>query len=86
MDHQQELQQVLERAVAFEEIQNSKGFQLIKSYYENKIQALTNGLLLSDKPIGEFETERTKLRGIQELFAHITNDIETLYNERQKEK
>lgn len=89
MNSQQEeyLNQQLLRGEAFESLITQEGFILIKAYYENRLQALANGLLLNEKEkIENYENERQRLIGIKQLFGEINSAIETLQHERQKAK
>lgn len=77
----------LKRGAAFEELIRSNGWKLIQGYYQNRVVALTNGILTaSEKDISEFEQERRELVGIKKLFSHIDGDIKALENERQTDK
>ena len=86
-DQKQAKHEQLERGAAFEELIRSNGWKLIQGYYQNRVVALTNGILAaSDRAISEFEDERRELVGIKKLFAHIDSDIKALENERNTNK
>lgn len=83
---EQFLHETLERASAFEETIRTKGWEHIKAYYTNLIQKLANDLLMSDKPITEFEAQRNEAKGLRKLLMKVESDLKTLENERNKEK
>lgn len=77
----------LKRATAFEEMIRSNGWKLVQGYYQNRVIALTNGILTaSDRAITDFEAERRELVGIKKLFSHIDSDIQALENDRQTDR
>jgi len=81
---QQYLDETLKRAGAFEELVRTKGWEYVKSFYQNRVQALANGLLLSDEPITKFEAERQELMGIRKLLSYIDSDLTILADFRKK--
>ena len=83
----QELDEILQRASAFELLINTKGWEYIKAFYSNKVQALANGLLLNEKmPIVDFEPERQRLIGLKQLLGMIDSDLETLAKFRKDQE
>lgn len=83
-EQQRELNELMEAGVAFEELIRTKGFEMLKSYYEVMLKSFVNELMNSDKPIGEFEHKRQQLMGVKALFSKITSTLEVLENERSK--
>jgi hypothetical protein len=85
-DQKIELDETLKRAGRLEALIHMEGWEDIKSYYANKVQALASGLLLDEKTeIGKFESERQRLMGIRQLFTMIDSDMETLIEFRKQE-
>jgi len=78
-----ELKQTLGRAVEFEMVVNTPAWKRIQTYYSNKVQQFTNDILLSSKPLSEFEAQRSEINGIRGLLNSINNDLEELKNERK---
>lgn len=73
---EQAVEELHERGVAFEELVRSRGWELIKAYYQNRIASFTSGLLIADKrEIEEFEKERREIIGIRKLLGHIDESI-----------
>jgi hypothetical protein len=72
------------RGLLFERLTHEEGWEYIQAFYQNKIQAFTNGLLLTDEPIEKFEAERNEIKGIRKLFGSIQDDIDTLHHENSK--
>lgn len=65
----------------------SQGWEWVKKYFQARVQALANGLLLEDKkPITDFDNERRELIGLRKLIGSIDSDIKTVENDRQKNK
>lgn len=75
----------LKRGAAFEELIRTKGWEYVKAFYQNKMQALANNLMLSADPITKFEGERQELVGIRKLLAFIDSDIKALEEFRKKD-
>lgn len=83
-DQEEAKQNQLERGQAFLELMHSKGFELMKAYYQTRLQRFTSDLLLSDeKTIGSFENQRQELIGLRKLFAHIQSDVDALNAQQQ---
>ncbi len=83
---QDALNEVMERAGAFEAMVTTKGWEYIQAYYQNKVQGLASSILLQDsKPMEDFENERRELIGLKKLLNFIDNDLTTLANERVKQ-
>lgn len=80
---QKQLKETLGRALEFDQIVRMPGWKRIEAYYQNKIQQLTNDIILSDKPLSEFEGDRAEIKGIRGLLNSIQNDIKELENERK---
>lgn len=78
-----QLNETLGRAVEFEQIINMPAWKRIQTYYTNKVQQFTNDALLSNKPLSDFEADRSEIKGIRGLLNSINNDLEELKNERQ---
>lgn len=77
--------QSLQRGEAFEVLIKEKGWEYIKSYFQSKIQAFANSLLVEDnKQISDFENERREIIGLKKLLGFIDNDIKILEDDRQK--
>lgn len=77
------LRETLGRALEFDQIVNMPGWKRIQDYYQNKVQCFTTEVIISDKPLSEFEAERSEIRGIRGLLNSIQNDLEELKNERK---
>lgn len=80
---QQQLKETLGRAVEFEQLLTLPAWKRIQSYYENKVRNFTNDIILSSKPIADYEAERSEIKGIRGLLNSIQNDLEELKNERK---
>ena len=75
----------IERAMAFEEIQNTKGFESMRAYYENLLREFVNEMMNQEsRPLSDFESQRQRLIGIKKLFQNINSSMEVLKNERTK--
>lgn len=86
MDRQQQLDKTLETAGALEQMVNTKGFEFVKNYYKGRLQGFTSEILTSDKPWGEFEAERNRLTGINQLLGEIKSHIDVLEGERARQR
>jgi len=73
----------MERAGAFEDMSNHKGFEYIKTYYTNSIQTLANRILQEGETLDGVEESRQRVIGIKRLLSFIESDIEFLNNERK---
>lgn len=80
---EQALRDTLGRALEFDQIVNMPGWKRIEAYYQNKVQRFTTDVILSEKPLVEFEVERSEIKGIRGLLNSIQNDLEELKNERK---
>lgn len=80
---QQAKNQTLEQGVAFEDLIRTKGWEFVKSYYQLKVQSFATQILVSEKPISEFEAERHQLVGLRNLLGYIDTSIKLLENERK---
>lgn len=81
------LEESLNRGQAFEETIRTKGWEFIKTYYQNKVQTFATSLLIDEKrPISEFEMERQELIGIRKLLGFVESDIQTLRNKIENDK
>lgn len=79
------LGEVLERGEAFEEMMNSKGWMIVKAYYQSKIQAYTTMQLTRDEPTtSDMERVRFELIGIRKLLSYIDGSVKTLHDHREK--
>lgn len=78
------LDDALKRAGAYEELIRTKGWEYIKAYYESRVKALASGLLVSDRPIEEFDGERRELIGLRKLLGSIESDLNVLADFRKK--
>lgn len=81
----QALDDSLQRADAFEGMIKSKGWEYVKAYYANKLQAFTNGLFTTDKEITLFDAERKKIAGLRELIGFIESDLDALRRYREQQ-
>ena len=91
MDNQEQvrkeaLEETLSRAQQWQELIRTKGWELVKVYYQAKVQHFASALLIEDKPIAEFEGERRELMGLRKLLGHIDNDLKVQEEEIEKEK
>jgi hypothetical protein len=86
MDRQQEFDKALETAGALEQMVNTNGFEFVKNYYKNRLQGFTNEVLTSDRPWAEFEAERNRLSGINQLLGEIKSHIDLLEKERERQR
>jgi hypothetical protein len=78
-----QLNETLGRAVEFDQIVRTPAWKHIETYYANKVQQFTNDILLSSKPLSEFESQRSEINGIRGLLNSISNDLKELENERK---
>lgn len=75
------------RGNAFEELVRTEGWKLVMAYYENRVKALTTGILMADdRGLQDFEPERRELVGIRKLLALIESDMEALRRDRESRK
>ncbi len=77
-EQQQQFDDTLKRAGAFEEMIRTEGWKYIQKFYEARVQSLANGMLLLDQPIEKFESERRSIMGMRELIMQVENDLNTL--------
>lgn len=83
-EQEQAKQEQLERGQAFIELMASRGFEHLRVYYQQRLQRLTNEIILSDdKSIGEFEAQRREVIGLRKLFAQIQHDVDALKAEHE---
>lgn len=75
---QSSLDESLQRGEAFLKLTLSPEWNYIKAYYENKIKALVNGLIVTDAEIEKFESERQQIKGLRKLFSMMETDIQAL--------
>lgn len=86
-EQQEYLNQQLERGSAFEEMVRSKGWELILAYYQNKVQKLSNDMLILDEAdITTFELQRREIIGIKKLLKDVDSSIKTLRDDREQNK
>ncbi len=83
---QQSLNEACGRGVAFEEMIRTKGWEWVLAFYQAQIQSLANDLILSNDDISTFEGRRNEIKGLRKLIENINSDIQTLTNERSKER
>lgn len=77
-------QETLDRAVKFESLTSTPGWELILSYVENQYRTFTNKAVLNGyKDISEFEKDRGIVLGLRGLIGSIQSDLEVLRNERR---
>ena len=76
--------EVLARGYALQSLVNSEGWKVILGWYEERLQGFMTEVLVSDKPITEFENRKNKLAGIRELLKEVDSAI-TEYGELAKE-
>lgn len=81
---QQDFDERMQRAGAFEQMVHTKGWEYITSYYQNKLQVFASRLLNEDKPITEYEAERNELKGIKKIVGEVSSTLEFLNIERKK--
>lgn len=80
---QKELKETLGRAIEFDQIIRTPAWKRIETYYANMIQQFTNDVILSAKPLSEFENRRSEIQGVRNLLNSIQNDLKELENERK---
>lgn len=84
-DIDQNLQETLNRGLALDEIANSKGFEYIKAYCTNQIQAFSNVSILEGfTSLEKFNLERGKVLALRDLLGEIEYSIELLRKQRNE--
>ncbi len=78
-----QLKETLGRAIEWDQMVRMPGWKRIEAYYQNKIQLFTNDIILQDKPLSEFEAQRSEIKGIRNLLNSIQSDLKELENERK---
>lgn len=85
-DRQNEyLKQAMEEGSIFEDFAKHKGWAMVLNNYQNDLRLFINELMLSDKPITEFENKRNELKGIRKLVGRVDNAIKVVLEEREKQ-
>jgi hypothetical protein len=82
---EQSKKEALHRGVVFQELIRSEGWKFVKAYFESRVQTLATHLLVEDKPISEYESERWELVGLRKLLGYIDNDIKVLEDDHKKD-
>ena len=77
-------QQLLSQGSTLDILVRQKEWELIKKYFATRVQSFTNELLVTDKPIEEFENERQRIKGLREMFGWIENSIKAVEDDREK--
>ena len=81
------LNQLLEKAGAYEQMVNAKGWEWLKKYAETKIQSFANEAILSGyKSLEEYNLARGKVLGIRELLSEVTSALDHLEKYREENK
>lgn len=80
---QKQLKETLGRAIEFDQIVKMPAWKRIEVYYTNLVQQFTNDVILSAKPLSEFESKRSEIQGVRNLLNSIQNDLKELENERK---
>ena len=75
---------VIEEGSVYEDMVKHKGWGFILAEHKINIARFINGLLLTDKPITEFDNERNELKAVAKLIKRIDNSIQVAIDERQK--
>ena len=79
------LEEAVEQGSILEDMIKHKGWKMILSNYQNQLKSFINDLMLSDKPIADFELKRQELKGIQKMIVNIDNSIKIAIDERKKQ-
>ena len=79
------LEEAVEQGSILEDMIKHKGWKMILSNYQNQLKSFINDLMLSDKPITDFELKRQELKGIQKMIVNIDNSIKIAIDERKKQ-
>lgn len=70
--------ELLDKSSMFEELVHTRGWELIKAYYANKVQDLATKMLTGeDIEIEKFESERQQLIGIKKLMTEVTSTLDS---------
>lgn len=80
------LEEAVEQGATFEDMIRHNGWKMIIANYQNQLRTFINDLMLSDKPIAEFELKRQELKGLQKLITNIDNSIKIAVDEREKQQ
>ena|SRR3990167_11471086 len=80
------LEAAVEEGSVFEDMIRHKGWKMILANYQNQLKAFINELILTDKPIADFELKRQELKGLQRLIINIDNSIKVAVDERKKQQ
>lgn len=83
MDKTEELQEYLTVSSLLRETVSTRGWEFVKSYYEQKVKALATGIIVSDSPIQDFEAERNEIKGIRKLMSEIDERLRKLREAEQ---
>lgn len=79
------LEEAVEEGSVLEDMVKHKGWKMILSNYQNQLKTFVNDLMLSDKPIVEFELKRQELKGLQKMIVSIDNSIKIAVDEHKKQ-
>jgi len=79
------LKEAVEEGSVLEDMVKHKGWKMILSNYQNQLKTFVNDLMLSDKPIADFELKRQELKGLQKMIVSIDNSIKIAIDERKKQ-
>lgn len=80
------LEAAVEEGSVLEDMVKHKGWKMILNNYQNQLKAFINDMMLSNKPITEFELKRQELKGLQKLIVNIDNSIKVALDERKKQQ
>lgn len=85
---QKHLTDALERAGAFEQITQEKGWELLLGNYKGQLAQFINDMMSSKEKIETFEERRQQLMGIKSFLGAVDSDLATLesYRKEQLEK
>jgi len=75
----------MQRAGAFEETANTKGWDYLKSYYQNQVQSFVTRMLLEEeRDTASYDAQRRELIGLRKFLGQVTADLDFLRDERKK--
>lgn len=83
-EQQQDYEERMQMAGAFEEMIHTRGWEYLSAYYQNQIRSFTNSVLVENKPIEDFRDKRSEIVGLRKVFSHVQGTLDFLAQERKK--
>ena len=81
------LDEALERGTAFNELTHHRGWALVSTYIQNRIQTFaTRAIKDGFKSMEEYQLERGEVNGLRKLLAEVNSSVELLKAQNNGQK